>query len=76
MSRADTADPFARSGDEYDLANACLEDIYVGAYGYRDRIRETRAGIRARHPKLRKGSYFPRRIVEKTLTPMEQEGYV
>src|ERR1700730_7094995 len=25
--------PFiARSGDEYDLANACLEDIYLGAF--------------------------------------------
>ena len=48
--------------------------------GYRDRDWETRAGtVEQRIPKLRKGSYFPgflepRRMAEKALTAVIQEG--
>ena len=47
--------------------------------GYRDRIREARAGaVELSIPKLRKGSYFPgflerRRMAEKALTAVVQE---
>src|SRR5207237_883384 len=50
--------------------------------GYRDRMRETRAGaVELRIPKLRKSSYFPaflepRRMAEKALTAVIQEAYV
>jgi hypothetical protein len=50
--------------------------------GYRDRLWEARAGtVELRIPKLRQGSYFPaflepRRLAEKALTAVVQEGYV
>ena len=50
--------------------------------GYRDRVRETRAGsVEVRIPKLRRGSYFPgflepRRMAEKALTAVIQEAYI
>jgi transposase-like protein len=49
--------------------------------GYRDRVWETRVGtVELRIPKLRKVSYFPgflepRRLAEKALTAVIQEGY-
>jgi putative transposase len=50
--------------------------------GYRDRIRETRAGtVELRIAKLRRGSYFPgflepRRVAEKALTAVIREASV
>ena len=50
--------------------------------GYRGRVWETRAGtVALKIPKLRKGSYFPaflepRRMAEKALTAVIQEGYI
>ena len=50
--------------------------------GYRDRVRETRAGtVELKIPKLRKGSYFPgflepRRMAEKALTAVIQEACI
>jgi len=68
-----------RCGAEYGERSA---DRSNSRNGYRDRLRETRAGeIELRIPKLRKGSYLPallepRRTAEKALVAVVQEAYI